>query len=110
MVIRVRVAWVHPQIRRLLHTPRGAVLGYWYTSAYMAEGVRWRITRFSSKSGAIGIRERVTRKKLTCCAAGGRYLTLQEVVRIVDRPQEIENDAALTFFGGSGGDADESQG
>ena len=83
MVIRVRVAWVHPQIRRLLHTPRGAVLGYWYTSAYMA--------------GRAALRE-------------GAICALQEAVRIVDRPQEIENDAALTFFGGSGGDADESQG
>ena len=32
--------------------------------------------------------------------------TLQEVIRIVDRPQEIEND----YFGGENGDADESQG
>jgi hypothetical protein len=40
----------------------------------------------------------------------GAICTLQEVIRIVDRPQEIENDAALSFFGGSEGDADERQG
>ena len=40
----------------------------------------------------------------------GAICTLQEVIRIVHRPEEIENSAALTFFGGSEGDADESQG
>jgi hypothetical protein len=40
----------------------------------------------------------------------GAICTLQEVIRIVDRPQEIENDGALIFFGGGEGDADESQG
>lgn len=40
----------------------------------------------------------------------GAICTLQEIIRIVDRPQEIENDAALIFFGGEEGDADESQG
>ena len=40
----------------------------------------------------------------------GTICTLQEVIRIVHRPQDIENDAALRFFGGSEGDADESQG
>jgi hypothetical protein len=40
----------------------------------------------------------------------GAICTLQEVIRVVDRPQEIENDAALIFFGGEEGDADESQG
>jgi hypothetical protein len=40
----------------------------------------------------------------------GAICTLQEVIRIVDRPQEIENDGALIFFGGEEGDADESQG
>jgi hypothetical protein len=28
----------------------------------------------------------------------------------VNRPQDIENDAAMAFFGGEEGDADESQG
>jgi len=40
----------------------------------------------------------------------GAICTLQEIVRVVDRPQDIENDAALSFFGGEEGDADESQG
>ena len=40
----------------------------------------------------------------------GAICTLQEIVRVVDRPQGIENDTALNFFGGEEGDADESQG
>jgi hypothetical protein len=36
--------------------------------------------------------------------------TLQQVVTVVDRPQDIENDEAMSFFGGEEGDADESQG
>jgi hypothetical protein len=38
----------------------------------------------------------------------GAICTLQEIVRIVNRPQEIENDAAMSFFGGEEGEADES--
>jgi len=40
----------------------------------------------------------------------GAICTLQEVIRIVHRPEDIDNSAALTFFGGSECDADESQG
>ena len=40
----------------------------------------------------------------------GAVCTLQEVVTVVDRPQDIENEEAMTFFGGEEGDADESQG
>jgi hypothetical protein len=36
--------------------------------------------------------------------------TLQEVVKVVDRPRDIENEEAMSFFGGQEGDADESQG
>ncbi len=36
--------------------------------------------------------------------------TLWEVVAVVDRPQDIENEAAMRFFGGEEGDADLSQG
>jgi len=32
------------------------------------------------------------------------------VVAEVDRPQDIEDDAAMSFFGGEEGDADQSQG
>jgi hypothetical protein len=39
MVIRVRVAWVHPQIRRLLDTPRGAVFVSWGTLALGSGGL-----------------------------------------------------------------------
>jgi hypothetical protein len=35
--------------------------------------------------------------------------TLQEVVKVVDRPH-IKNEEAMSFFGGQEGDADESQG
>ena len=40
----------------------------------------------------------------------GAICTLREVVKVVDRPQDIENEAAMSFFGGQEGDADESQG
>ena len=36
--------------------------------------------------------------------------TLQEVVKVVDRPQDIDNEEAMSFFGGQEGDADQSQG
>ncbi len=42
--------------------------------------------------------------------AGEAICTGREVVTVVDRPQDIENDAAMAFFGGEEGDADESQG
>jgi hypothetical protein len=35
--------------------------------------------------------------------------TMQEVA-VVDRPQDIDNDEAMSFFGGEEGDADQSQG
>jgi hypothetical protein len=40
----------------------------------------------------------------------GAICTLQEIIRIVNRPQDIEDEEAMSFFGGSEGDADESQG
>jgi hypothetical protein len=36
--------------------------------------------------------------------------TLREIAAIVDRPQDIENQEAMRFFGGEEGDADLSQG
>jgi hypothetical protein len=36
--------------------------------------------------------------------------TLRGIVAIADRPQEIENEEAMRFFGGGEGDADLSQG
>ena len=35
--------------------------------------------------------------------------TLQEVVKVVDRLQDIHNDEAMGFFGGEESEADESQ-
>ena len=36
--------------------------------------------------------------------------TMQEVVAVVDRPQDIDDNDAMSFFGGEEGDADQSQG
>jgi hypothetical protein len=41
---------------------------------------------------------------------GEAICTLREVVAVVNRPQVIEDEEAMSFFGGSEGDADESQG
>jgi len=41
---------------------------------------------------------------------GEAICTRHEVVAVVNRPQDIEDDEAMSFFGGSEGDADESQG
>jgi hypothetical protein len=41
---------------------------------------------------------------------GEALCTKREVITVVDRPQEIEDEEAMSFFGGSEGDADESQG
>jgi hypothetical protein len=36
--------------------------------------------------------------------------TMREVATVVDRPQDIEDEEAMNFFGGPEGDTDESQG
>jgi len=41
---------------------------------------------------------------------GEAICTMREVIAVVNRPQEIEDEEAMSFFGGSEGDADESQG
>jgi hypothetical protein len=41
---------------------------------------------------------------------GEAICTMREVVAVVNRPQDIEDEEAMCFFGGSEGDADESQG
>jgi hypothetical protein len=43
-------------------------------------------------------------------SAGDAICTKCEVVTVVDRPQDIEDDEAMSFFGGEEGDADLSQG
>lgn len=40
----------------------------------------------------------------------GAICILQEVVEVVDRPKDIDNDEAMMFFGGDKGDAQESTG
>ena len=41
---------------------------------------------------------------------GEAICTMREVVAVANRPQDIEDEDAMNFFGGSEGDADESQG
>jgi hypothetical protein len=41
---------------------------------------------------------------------GEAICTKRDVIAVVDRPQDIEDDEAMSFFRGSEGDADESQG
>jgi hypothetical protein len=41
---------------------------------------------------------------------GEAICTTREVVAVVNRPQDIEDEEAMSFFGGSEGDAEESQG
>ena len=41
---------------------------------------------------------------------GEAICTMREVVAVVNRPHDIEDEEAMSFFGGSEGDADESQG
>ena len=43
-------------------------------------------------------------------SANDAICTKREVIVIVNRPQDIEDDEAMSFFGGQEGDADESQG
>ena len=43
-------------------------------------------------------------------SAGKAICTSVEVVAVADRPQDIEDDQAMSFFGGEEGDADQSQG
>jgi hypothetical protein len=42
--------------------------------------------------------------------AGEAICTTRQVVDTVDRPQDIEDEEAMRFFGGEEGDADLSQG
>jgi hypothetical protein len=41
---------------------------------------------------------------------GEAICTKREGVNVVNRPQDIEDEEAMTFFGGEQGDADQSQG
>jgi hypothetical protein len=43
-------------------------------------------------------------------SVGEAICTRREVVNVVNRPQDIEDDEAMTFFGGEEGDAEQSQG
>ena len=43
-------------------------------------------------------------------SAGDAICTRRKVIAVVDRPQDIEDEAAMSFLGGDEGDADLSQG
>ena len=43
-------------------------------------------------------------------SSGDAICTARKAVAAVDRPQDIEDEAAMRFFGGEEGDADLSQG
>jgi hypothetical protein len=43
-------------------------------------------------------------------SAGEAICTKRVVIAVVDRPQDIEDDLAMSFFGGQEGDAHQSQG
>lgn len=59
----------------------------------------------------IGIgREATSRKLPRTLSAGEAICTKWVVIAVVDRPQDIEDDVAMIFFGGQEGDADQSQG
>ena len=74
--------------------------------------VPWRTTRLSSKSGVAGIPRRAIWKKFADRLRLARtlFVLCREVVRVLDRPQDIDNEEAMSFFGGQEGDADQSQG
>jgi hypothetical protein len=43
-------------------------------------------------------------------SSGDAICTKRKVIAVVDRPQDIEDETAMRFFGGEEGDADLSQG
>jgi hypothetical protein len=43
-------------------------------------------------------------------SVGEAICTKREVVSVVNRPQDIEDEEAMSFFEGAEGDADQSQG
>jgi len=110
-IARVEAFPWHP--RELLRTvPCGAVFVSWYTPAHMlgvCDMAYYKVLievwcDFDPRKN--DLKEIAGRAMLH----EGAICTLQEVIRIVHRPEDIDNSAALTFFGGSEGDADESQG
>jgi hypothetical protein len=42
--------------------------------------------------------------------AGEAICTKHKILKVVDRPQDIEDEEAMSFFGGEEGDANQSQG
>ena len=111
MVIRVRVAWVHPQVRRLPHTSApgwfcflGTLPRIWL---WVCDGVfKVRIEVWCDWNPAESDLDDIAQSM----GVGEAICTMREVVAVVDRPHDIEDEEAMTFFGGEEGDAVESQG
>jgi hypothetical protein len=62
---------------------------------------RWRTTKFGLRSGVIGIRRRATSRKIAqSMGAGEAICTMHEVVAVVNRPQDIEDEEANEFLRG----------
>jgi hypothetical protein len=72
---------------------------------------QWPTTRFSLKSGVTWTPEESDLEEMVRHLAAGEDVicTLREVVKVVDRPQDIDNEEAMSFFGGDEGDADLSR-
>jgi hypothetical protein len=111
MVIRVRVAWGSPSDTPLapysewgcfcflVHFRvygRGCVMAYY----------KVRIEVWCDWNPAESDLEDIAQSM----GVGEAICTMREVVAVVNRPQDIEDEEAMSFFGGSEGDADESQG
>jgi hypothetical protein len=93
-----------PRNRRL----RGC---FWYTPPYIAGGVpclttKVRIEVWCDWNPAESDLDDITQ----AMGVGEAICTMREVVAVVNRPQDIEDEEAMSFFGGSEGDVDESQG
>ena len=69
------------------------------------------LRRFELKSGVIGIRWRASLRRLSRTFVPAMLFALNaKWLTVVDRPQDIDDEDAMSFFGGDEGDADLSQG
>lgn len=72
---------------------------------------RWRTTRFRFEVWCDWNPEETDIEEIAQnISAGEAICTKGVVIAVVNRPQDIEDEAAMSFFGGQEGDADESQG
>jgi hypothetical protein len=112
MVIRVRVAWVTlpdtplaPYFRAGLFLFFLVHFGLYCRGCAMAY-YKVRIEVWCDWNPAESDLEDIAQ----AMGVGEAICTKRDVIAVVDRPQDIEDEEAMSFFGGSEGDADESQG